>query len=101
MLMLTALLSAPAGIVKVGLPVPSAWTTHPPSPQLVVQSPEVGSHVAVPGHVRCVPPHTPAVQMSLVVQAFPSLHWVPSGAATMSGQRGGPPPVTHLSEAST
>jgi hypothetical protein len=29
-------------------------------------------------HVTAVPPHAPFVQWSLVVQALPSLHWVPS-----------------------
>jgi len=44
------------------------------------QRPSEGSHVALPEHVRAVPPwHTPAVQMSPLsaVHRLPSSHAVP------------------------
>ncbi|HZI83523.1 MAG TPA: hypothetical protein VFF44_06395 [Casimicrobiaceae bacterium] len=86
-------LNAPGGTVRVGLRTPpAAATTQPAGPHGVAQ-PDDGVQTSVELlQTTVLPPQTPALQESPVVHAFPSLHDVPSGALTMAGQRGGPPP---------
>jgi hypothetical protein len=87
-------------MVRVPSP-PEDATTQPSAPQVVAQ-PEDDSQVSVElVHVTAAPLHTPAVQTSDVVQASLSLHEVPSGALTMAGHLGGPPPCSQVSETRT
>jgi len=97
MVMMTGELSAPGGTVKVGLlKPPTALMTQPAGPHGVTQP--VASVQISPGVLQTtgVPPQTPALHTSRVVQVFPSLHDVPSAALTIAGQCGGPPPWMQL-----
>src|SRR5437667_8402526 len=98
MLMATGALSAPAGMVKVGLRYPpAAATTQPPAPHAVAQ-PVPGAQLSVElVQMSGVPPQTPAVHTSPEVQMFPSLHEVPSATLSIAGHR----PLTHLFDSST
>src|SRR6266545_2388055 len=102
MVMTTGELSAPAGTVKVGLRnPPTAEMTHPAAPHGVTQP--VASVQMSPWVLQTtgLPPQAPALQTSLLVHTFPSLHDVPSATLMMAGHLGGPPPWTQPCDART
>src|SRR5258706_13844469 len=102
MLMPTDEPSAPGGTVKVGLRYPPpAATTQPPGPHGVAK-PDDGVQISVGlPPTTGLPPQTPALHTSLVVQMFPSLHDVPLAALTIAGHLGGPPPLRQLCDSRT
>src|SRR2546425_1498354 len=102
MVMMTGELSAPGGTVKVGLlKPPTALITQPAGPHGVTQP--VASVQISPGVLQTtgLPPQAPALQTSLLVHTFPSLHDVPSATLRMAGQCGVPPPWTQPGDSST
>src|SRR6266567_2366434 len=102
MVMTTGELSAPAGTVKVGLLMPpTALITQPPGPHGVTQ-PDASVQIS-PGvpQTTGLPPQAPALQTSLLVHTFPSLHEVPSATVMTAGHLGGPPPWRHFSDSRT
>ena len=102
MLMLTAELSAPGGTVNIGLETPPAAATVQPVESHRVAHPDDRLQVSVGLlHTTGVPPQTPAVHTSPVVQLFPSLHDAPLGALMIAGHRGCPPPWTQPCVSST